>query len=87
MFTIVFQRGYISILYQKYVINGKKLQYFGYMEQSVVLLLLLLLVFNRFFFDESFGNFFCGFFRVRGKSRPAAYQITRTHNLYLNGKL
>ena len=46
------------MLYQKYVINGKKLQYFGYMEQSVVLLLLLLLVFNRFFFDESFGNYY-----------------------------
>ena len=85
MFTIVFQRGYISILYQKYVINGKKLQYFGYGAKCCCL---LLLVFNRFF-DESFGNF-CGFvcFRVlRGKSRPAAYQIIRTHNLYLNGKL
>ena len=55
------------MLYQKYVINGKKLQYFGYMEQSVVLLLLLLLVFNRFFFDESFawfGNYFVVFFFV-----------------------
>ena len=59
MFTIVFQRGYISILYQKYVINGKKLQYFGYGAKCC---LLLLLVFNRFF-DESFGNF-CGLFVV-----------------------
>ena len=87
MFTIVFQREYISILYQKYVYKWEKIAIFWIWSK---VLLLLLLVFNRFF-DESFGNF-CGLlfvFRVllRGKSRPAAYQITRTHNLYLNGKL
>ena len=79
MFTIVFQREYVSILYQKYVINGKKLQYFGYGAKCccfyfsflIDFLMKVLVIFVVCLFSRSSRL-------RRGKSRPAAYQITRT---------